>query len=546
MALRGRGITVARRIVGKATVSNINEEIRSVRTSGTPPTLQRAVVVEVISDPFSLTEDYLNQLSSTISNPEIVDVMPINSVVARLVSSNQGIDGSGNIILFPFFSSHFLLPVNPGEIIYVIFENYETLGTKIGYWLTRTHAQRTIEDLNYTHLDRMFQSNLNFGNYSTSEKTDRPDTSPAPNFPNGAGTEDSKTISPTEENQEPYENIIANSITYPLITPEAVPRWIKRPQELILQGSNNALIMLGEDRNGGIYGATGSNTTAIDLRNQAGTIDLVTGRGRFKALEGFNPGDDSSPTSCRVIVNERGNEENDKAPHIRNQNNTENINEGNPDPITDAARIYITQQSKVDKNYLLDGDQDGMQSYPSDALYPIQPPPKGDQEQYNRSFVVSKADHIRIIARRDVEKEIEGTVLIIKEGKKTAGGVGDAPASDEDLAYIYINQEGKIQIDGNRIYLGRTNNDGDEPYIKYTKYKETVEKLTTEIKQLRDNLADFQQKVITAFSSATAIHGSPVVALQQAGPQIQLANPVDESGINDKVGQCKSTKIFGE
>ena len=102
MALKGRGITVARRIVGKGTASNIGEEIRNVRTGGTTPTLQRAVVIEVISDPFSLTQDYLEQLAATISNPETVDVMPIGSVVAKLVSSNQGIDASSNIILFPF------------------------------------------------------------------------------------------------------------------------------------------------------------------------------------------------------------------------------------------------------------------------------------------------------------------------------------------------------------------------------------------------------------------------------------------------------------
>ena len=114
MPVKGRGITVARRVVGASNVNNISEELRNVRTSGSPPVLQRAVVIEVISDPFSLTQDYLDQLSTTINNPEIVDIMPINSIVARLVSSNQGIDGSNNIILFPFFSSHFLMPINPG------------------------------------------------------------------------------------------------------------------------------------------------------------------------------------------------------------------------------------------------------------------------------------------------------------------------------------------------------------------------------------------------------------------------------------------------
>lgn len=545
MPFRGRGITVARRIVGKSTASDISEEIRSIRTSGTPPTLQRAVTIEVISDPFSLTEEYINGLSTTVSNPEIIDVMPINSIVARMVSANQGLDGSGNIILFPFFSSHFLLPVNPGEVVYVIFENYQTLGAKIGYWLTRTHAQRTIEDLNYTHLDRTYQLTLNPGNYSTTEKSERPDESPVPGFPNGTGTSpDSFSIASLSEdgNGDVYENIIANSLTYPLITPEAIPRWVKRPQELVIQGSNNALIMLGEDRNGSIYGASGSNP--IDIKGEAGTIDLVTGRGRYKAEPGTNPGDDSSPTACRTIINERNNEETDKAPHTRNQNNTENINEGNPDPILDAARVYITQQSNVDVNYLLDESTEGAQAYPSDAIPVVQPQPTGPEEQYNRSYVVGKADHIRIIARRDTEKEIKGTVLIIKQGKEAGGSVGDAPASDEDLAYIYINEEGKIQIDGNRIYFGRTAGDGEQPYIKFKEYEATIKKLHDQVKNLRDDYNNFKTLVKIAFNAATAIPYSPVTSLQTAGGQIQDATNIES--VQSEIDACKSTKIFGE
>ncbi|NBU98349.1 MAG: deoxyribodipyrimidine photo-lyase, partial [Spirochaetia bacterium] len=459
------------------------EELKNIRTSGTPPVLQRAVVIEVISDPFSLTQEYLDQLATTISNPEVVDVMPINSIVARVISANQGIDGSANIVLFPFFSSHFLMPVNPGETVYVIFENLQNLGTKIGFWLTRGHTYRTIEDLNYTHADRMFQGNLNPGNYSTSDKANKPTDSPVPDFPNGAGTSDSVTLSTDEKNKDPFQNIIENSISYPLITPEAVPRWIKRPQEFVLQGSNNALINLGEDRNGSIYGASGSNAT--DMRGQAGTIDIVVGRGRIKTLPEFNPGDGSSPTSCRTIINSRNNEENDKAPFVRSQNNTENINEGNPDPINDAARIYVTQQSNVDVNYLISAGVANSQEYPTGAIFPIQPEPKGDQEQYNRSYIVNKADNIRIIARKDIENEISGTLLLMKHGDPASGDVGTAPAGNETLAYVFFDEAGRVQIEGNRIYLGRTNGDGEEPYIKFTKYKETVEALKQEIKTLK-------------------------------------------------------------
>src|SRR5690606_41899055 len=51
-----------------------------------------------------------------------------------------------------------------------------------------------------------------------------------------------------------YQNLIngIRDFDFPeggtVVTPEPVPRWRKRPQELILQGSNNTLICLGEDR----------------------------------------------------------------------------------------------------------------------------------------------------------------------------------------------------------------------------------------------------------------------------------------------------------
>jgi len=550
MPVKGRGITVARRVVGASNVNNISEELRNVRTSGSPPVLQRAVVIEVISDPFSLTQDYLDQLSTTINNPEIVDIMPINSIVARLVSSNQGIDGSNNIILFPFFSSHFLMPVNPGETVYVIFENFQNLGTKIGFWLTRGHAYRSIEDLNYTHADRMFQANLNPGNYSTSDKESRPAENPIPDFPNGGGTSNSVTLTIGEDGEDPYTSIIENSLAYPLITPEAVPRWIKRPQELVLQGSNNALLMLGEDRNGSITGASGSNP--IDIKGKAGTVDIVVGRGRFLPEPGVNPGDsDTSPTSCRTIENTRNNLENDKAPFIRSENNTENVNEGNPDPINDAARVYITQQSNVDLNYLITGDASEVQEYPTGALIPVEPVPAGPNDEYNRSYVVSKADHIRIIARKDPNREINGTILLIKHGTPAGGGIGDAPSTDEDLAYVYINEEGKIQIDGNRIYLGRTDADGEQPYIKYTEFESIISALKEQIKNLADQVKDITDQYNNAFTAATAIPYSPIASLNSIGPIVSQTTALKIEEIKGNIDNIdpetvKSTKIFGE
>jgi hypothetical protein len=79
-----------------------------------------------------------------------------------------------------------------------------------------------------------------------------------------------------------YDYIFKNALASRYITPEPVPRWLKRPLEFVLQGSNNSLIVLGEDRNGSIGGAL--LEPPIDIPKQdgnprfAGAVDIVVGR----------------------------------------------------------------------------------------------------------------------------------------------------------------------------------------------------------------------------------------------------------------------------
>jgi hypothetical protein len=73
-----------------------------------------------------------------------------------------------------------------------------------------------------------------------------------PSFPNGGGTPETYTIKPSSEepNVNPFDSIYTTSISAKMHSFEPVPRWTKRPQELVLQGMNNSLIMLGQDRVG--------------------------------------------------------------------------------------------------------------------------------------------------------------------------------------------------------------------------------------------------------------------------------------------------------
>lgn len=501
------GLNVNRKINSQ---NDIKDELRKIQTQGSPPMLHKAVVVDVITDLTFLEEEYLDKLSATVNNPELVDVMPVNSIIARIISNEEGLTSESTTIVFPFFQSHIMLPVAPGEIVYVIYEDYIGTGEKLGYWLTRMHTQKTVEDANYTHADRRFDPRNNPGNYTTSDLASRKSgtTQEGPGFQNGGGTSNTLTLSENENfpGQNPYDTIFESSRVGELLTMEPVPRWNKRPQELVLQGSNNTLICLGEDRKGSLFGAV--EGTLKDAKGNAGTIDIVAGRGRYSPKsENIEP----KLTQQRVIKNSRGTLETDKAPHIKDLK--DNPNEGNPDFINDAARIYVSMQSEADKNFGLTEI-----SYTQNTISPVQPN-EGQGGTKNKSYVVAKSDHIRLIARKDSENNTEGTVLLIREGE-----------SGTDLGYIYITKDG-IQIEAPKIYIGSATNE-NEPYVLWSKYKETTENLQSQIEDVRNamqtqidslvsTLQALQTSVGSAMASSVCIPFGPDPAVLAAGIAFQ-------------------------
>lgn len=543
------GLNVTRQTTSGREARNVlNHVVRDSIVSGSPPLLQRAIVYDIICDTSSLDENYLNSIAQMVNNAELVDIMPINSVIARIVSNQGGVMPATYTILFPFFSSHLELSVKPGEQVYVIYEDYENTGYKVGYWLTRGSTQQTIEDPNYTHMDRRFDPTMNPDNYRTADQasllTGLANVPPI-GFPNGGNSVDTLTLVPSGNLADnPYDGILQNSIAAKYVTYEPVPRWKKRPQEVIFQGTNNALLMLGEDRNGPISGAI--QQTPIDVKGQSGAIDLVVGRGRFfSATPGLDPRQGSGTTnppgsrntSPLLTENSRGHIETDKAPYRTNK--IANPIEGDPDPLFDAARIYVVQQSRVDENYrLVRVNEEGI-LYPENTLSVTQPAGNGP---YGRSYVVNKADNIRIIGRKNDDSGINGTVLIIREG-----------IANNDLGYIFINEEGKIQIEAPKIYVGKATGE-EEPYIKYTKFKETVEHLQAQIDTISQYIGNILGNVIPlAFVTSNAVPYAPVASLASQASGITTATTNMTTNISTKSGQTpnkilsvRSEKIFGQ
>lgn len=148
--------------------------------------------------------------------------------------------------------------------------------------------------------------------------------------------------------------------------PEPVPQFDAAECEHVIKNENNAWIVLGRDRpysKASGYGGLGGN--------QCGSIDLVVGR---------------RPLDSKVITN--------------------------PNFISDAARIYISQRTDIDKNMGLVRGGVGM--------------------SVSRSAIGLKADAIRIVARRGI-KLVTGTDKKNSRDQRIRTEVGiDLIAGNED------------------------------------------------------------------------------------------------------------------
>ena len=145
---------------------------------------------------------------------------------------------------------------------------------------------------------------------------------------------------------------------------EPVPEFDRAGCEMVLENSHNSYIVLGRDRPAG---KTGPDGYGYKGETAAGSVDIVVGR-----MAGATGGPDSN-----FIVS--------------------------PNFFTDAARIYVSQKTDIDKNFAL----------------------VGNAQLEGTSGIGIKADGVRIIGREGVKivtgkaKNIEGSG---QGGEKNAKG----------------------------------------------------------------------------------------------------------------------------
>lgn len=342
---------------------------------------QRVVVEEIIFDPSIIDEDRANfyEKEFKLKDISILRSLPANTIIGRHVRDGSTTGGEESQYFLPMFPQHFMMPIKPGEHIWVFYE--ENKQNHFGFWFCRINEPRNVDDINQTHADRKFHLDQKRG---PKEKFESSADDSVPSFDNGpslksAGEKKHDSIGASyggKGGEKAYEKLILDSDAGKVHDLEDVPRYKKRPGDFAIQGSNNTLIVWGTDRTGaaaeidttGKTGKRAKGKPKSDKKGKAGTIDVVVGRGQ---------GEKTKPK--KVVKNSLGRSEVSK--NVEN----ENQNEGDPDFETDPGRFYLSMKTDADKNFNI--QLAGIEQNTSEGE------PAG----------IIKTDHVRIIARKTIK-----------------------------------------------------------------------------------------------------------------------------------------------
>ncbi len=396
------------------------------RAKGEMPSFYRFVVLETIFDP-TLVDDkkaayYEHQLG--VANVHHAKQLPRNTIIGQRVMDGRA-TAEPPSFLFPFFPPSLSLPCQPGEHVWVMYESVGNKKTDLGYWMCRIVEPGTVEDVNHTHAPRAHDPSLLQGTKDMYDGS----TTPTPDFRNGHADKDrssgdrytiaeTATISGTDE--KAYEKLITDTDGGKLSHIEPVPRYRKRPGDTVIEGTNNALIVVGRDRTGPAAklktdSAQGQVVDAYPdadvptTQDGAGSIDIVVGRGQTPLTGGT------------VVKNSLGFNELDKSKKAAA------ANEGDPDLVNDRSRVLVSQKTHVDKNFALDGYNQKL---------------KGGSVSGNDSgegTVIVKTDKARIVGRQDVQ-------LLVTGNDSDNNGLPKDSKDTSKWATVLVRQDGTVYV----------------------------------------------------------------------------------------------------
>lgn len=465
--------------------------------------IQTAIVKEVISNPvdyftkpFRAIIDGKEEVTTflraikaggvgfDVTNRELLDYIPRNTILGYPLEGSSSTSTTNPTFFLPFFSSHFNLPVKPGEQVWVIYEQVGT--TKIGYWVSRKVSYRQVEDANYTHAYReRFLSTLQT---QYDKITDNGKNKLSPDNP--IGEENSKyqlysfpdldtdsggiiKFSTSLPGEGTFDDLATNSVAYQNeFSGEPIPRHTKNCGDLTLQGSNNTLIHLGTDltnvvkdkinqKLGFLYDENVPSdkvTPSTKPSTQSGMIDLVVGRftdsmnDSLSVDNGLDPyedllfqslGDDEKSVSVptnnfNVVKNSRSSlakslEHYEVDKGVSYRLGEENKSEGQHSILNQkhvSARLFLSMNS--DPDYLWSGLTDDYGEKTPDELSQLASfseygTSQKTREGNEKSAFVAYAERARIFAEDDVKiKNHNAMISFDKEGNIYLKSAGNA------------------------------------------------------------------------------------------------------------------------
>jgi len=374
-------MSILSRVAGPFVIPNVNYGDMQTAPQGGAANqtgFLTAKVIDFISDPKTLSEPRKDVIKSSVEKSSLVNSMPINSIWCQIIEANR----LDQHVAYPFFPAHLCLPIKPAEQVWVFYSGLD----QVYYWVCRKPGDYISEDVNYTHIDRIVNQPITDGEPGVepvkSAKAAFNGTPAGPvSFPQGktdnindktSGVffDDAQIIEQSQEYQDKFIQ-------------EAVPRLVRNPGDLIIQGSNNTAVILGS-----------SNNTP-----GKGTIDIVAGR----ALK------------TQPVTNTRNFEEVDKAKTA--------TADGQVDFSNDDARIYLGMNEDVDTNFSVSIN--------------------GIPGSESASCAVIKSDLVRLLGSSNVKitSQASGASVVIQETGDVivvpgSGGKVYLAGTDSNQAYL--------------------------------------------------------------------------------------------------------------
>lgn len=372
------------------------------RIEGHPVSLSpfvQMIVLEVIFDTTILDDkmkDYLKSLGA--ENVDVIESLPRNTILAKRVADGSPGSERSPMFVYPFFA-HLSLPIKPGEHVWVLlYPDLEKKVANVGYWMSRVVEPHVVDDVNHTHAPRTWDTTYVKGTKDEWEAN----TGIKYGYPNGRVIVDAdgnqSVDAPTaplvdspfsDKDADAYVDLQTKTNAGKVSTIEPVPRFRKRPSDLAIEGSNNALIVLGTDRTGPVaeYDPDDDNPDvmiaklpASDLSGDAGAIDIVVGRGQ-------------TPKTLGKVATNEDLDVKEIAKSLKSDD-PEMLNEGDPDFQHDRSRVYVAQRTMPDTKLML---------IEFNKFFDEMEEPAGGS-----GAAIIKTDKVRIVARSDIEFLVSG------------------------------------------------------------------------------------------------------------------------------------------